>query len=77
MVPEYCVVPVPDNVSLELAALVEPLAVAWHAVNMSPVKNFKKGQFALILGGGPIGLSVIQALRAHGDGTIIVSEVST
>ncbi|KEQ65813.1 GroES-like protein [Aureobasidium melanogenum CBS 110374] len=77
VVPEYCVVPVPDNVSLELAALVEPLAVAWHAVNMSPVKDFKKGQFALILGGGPIGLSVIQALRAHGDGTIIVSEVST
>ncbi|KAI4720166.1 GroES-like protein [Aureobasidium sp. EXF-10727] len=77
VVPEYCVVPVPDNVSLEVAALVEPLAVAWHAVNMSPVKDFKKGQFALILGGGPIGLSVIQALRAHGDGTIIVSEVST
>ncbi|THX23535.1 GroES-like protein [Aureobasidium pullulans] len=77
VVPEYCVVPVPDNVSLELAALVEPLAVAWHAVNMSPVKEFKKGQFALILGGGPIGLSVIQALKAHGDGTIIVSEVST
>jgi threonine dehydrogenase-like Zn-dependent dehydrogenase len=44
---------------------------------MSPVKEFKKGQFALILGGGPIGLSVIQALKAHGDGTIIVSEVST
>ncbi|KAI5270166.1 GroES-like protein [Aureobasidium subglaciale] len=77
VVPEYCVVPVPDNVSLEIAALVEPLAVAWHAVNMSPLKDFRKGQFALILGGGPIGLSVIQALKAHGDGTIIVSEVST
>lgn len=62
---------------LEVAALVEPLAVAWHAVNMSPLKTFQKGQFALILGGGPIGLSVIQALKARGHGTIIVSEVSS
>lgn len=77
MIPEYCVVPVPDNVSLEIAALVEPLAVAWHAVNMSPIKTFQEGQFALILGGGPIGLSVIQSLRARGHGTIIVSEVSS
>lgn len=49
------------------------MAVGWHAVKISP---FKPGDSVLILGGGPIGLSVIQALRSKGDSTIIVSEVS-
>ncbi len=55
-------------------ALVEPLSVAWHAVNTSP---FKKGDSVLILGGGPIGLSVIQMLVAKGADKIIVSEVAS
>lgn len=54
-----------------LAALVEPLAVGWHAVNLSP---FKKGESTLVLGGGPIGLAVVQSLHARGAGKIIVSE---
>ena len=52
----------------------EPLAVGWHAVNASP---FKPTDSVLILGGGPIGLSVIQALRARGCKQIIVSEISS
>ncbi len=51
----------------------EPLAVAWHAVNISP---FKKGDSVLILGGGPIGLAVVQVLKARGAKTIIVSEMA-
>ena len=54
-------------------ALVEPLAVAWHAVNISPLK---KGDSVLILGGGPIGLAVVQALKAKGADRIIVSEMA-
>jgi threonine dehydrogenase-like Zn-dependent dehydrogenase len=54
-------------------ALIEPLAVGWHAVKISP---FKKGDAVLILGGGPIGISVILALKARGADKIIVSEVS-
>lgn len=54
-------------------ALVEPLAVGWHAVNISP---YKPGDSVLILGGGPIGLAVIQALKARGAEKIIVSEVA-
>lgn len=54
-------------------ALVEPLAVAWHAVNISP---FKKGDSVLILGGGPIGLAVIQVLKARGAEKIILSEMA-
>jgi len=63
----------PDNVSLEVGALIEPLAVAWHAVNMS---NFKKGDSVLILGGGPIGLAVLQTLKVKGADKVIVSEVA-
>lgn len=92
VVPEYAVYKVPDNVSLEVAgklssdrnlcshvdvtftALVEPLAVGWHAVNLS---EYKPGQISLILGGGPIGLAVIQALKARGENTVIVSEISS
>ncbi|KAI7699874.1 GroES-like protein [Hortaea werneckii] len=73
VVPEYAVYKIPDNVGLDVAALVEPLAVGWHAVNASP---FKPSDTALVLGGGPIGLAVIQALRAKGCQQIIVSEVS-
>ena len=51
----------------------EPLAVAWHAVNLSP---FKKGDSVLILGGGPIGLAVIQVLKARGAEKIILSEMA-
>ena len=63
----------PDNVDLRFGALVEPMAVAWHAVKRSGVK---KGQTALIAGAGPIGIGVWFALRAHGVETIIVSEPS-
>lgn len=56
------------------AALVEPIAVAWHAVDASPIQ---KGDSALVLGAGPIGLAVIQSLVARGAKNIIVAEVST
>lgn len=58
---------------LTAVALIEPLAVGWHAVKISP---FKKGDAVLILGGGPIGISTILALKAKGAEKIIVSEVS-
>lgn len=74
VVPEYTLFNCPDNVGLDVAALVEPLAVGWHAVNSSP---FKPSDTALVLGGGPIGLSVIQALRARGCKQIICSELSS
>ena len=51
----------------------EPIAVAWHAINISP---FKKGDSVLVLGGGPIGQAVVQCLVARGAGKIIVSEVA-
>jgi 2-desacetyl-2-hydroxyethyl bacteriochlorophyllide A dehydrogenase len=64
----------PPTLPLELGALVEPLAVAWHAIEISP---YKDGDSALVLGGGPIGLSVVQVLVAKGCQNIVVSETST
>lgn len=63
----------PANIDLDVGALVEPLAVAWHAVDASSIK---KGDSALVLGAGPIGLGVIQCLKARGAETIIVAEVA-
>lgn len=48
--------------------------MAWHAVKISPLK---KGDSVLVLGGGPIGLAVVQTLKAKGAEKIIVSEVAS
>jgi threonine dehydrogenase-like Zn-dependent dehydrogenase len=64
--------PLPDNVSLEAAALIEPLAVAWHAVNLSP---FKGGDNVMVVGGGPIGIGIVQILKLHGAKKIMVAEL--
>lgn len=63
--------PIPDHVPLKSAALVEPLAVAWHAVNISP---FKPGVNALVVGGGPIGIGIVQVLKVQGAKAIMVVE---
>lgn len=73
VLPRDSVKKLPDNVSLEVGALVEPLAVGWHAVSISP---YKPGDRVLVLGGGPIGLAVVQALKARACDCIIVSEIS-
>lgn len=47
--------------------------MAWHAVDASQVAE---GDDALVLGAGPIGLGVIQCLKARGARYIIVAEVA-
>ncbi|PLB33908.1 uncharacterized protein BDW47DRAFT_113176 [Aspergillus candidus] len=64
--------PIPDSISLKSAALIEPLAVAWHAVNVSPLKPNDR---VFMIGSGPIGIGVIQVLKLRGAGQIIVSEM--
>lgn len=62
----------PDSVPLEIGALVEPLSVAWHCVRIS---GFQRGQDAVILGAGPIGLALLLVLKVWDARTILVSEV--
>jgi (R,R)-butanediol dehydrogenase / meso-butanediol dehydrogenase / diacetyl reductase len=63
---------IPDNVSDEEAAVLEPLAVAVHAVENS---RFRTGDTVLVTGGGPIGILVAQVLRASGAREVVISEV--
>jgi L-iditol 2-dehydrogenase len=59
----------PDSVSFQEGALSEPLTVAVHAV--SERSSLKSGGWALITGPGPIGLLVLQVVRAAGGHAII------
>ena len=61
----------PDNVTYEEGATVEPLSVAVYAVEQS---GFQLGQNAAIIGAGPIGLMIIQVLRSAGANKIYVIE---
>lgn len=65
--------PLPESVDLSLAALIEPLAVAYHAVHTSGVADLVNAS-VLVLGGGPVGIATIFVLRAAGCRKILVSE---
>jgi len=69
------VYPLPGSVSLDDAPIIEPLAVAYHAVKKSGFDDSRlQGSAALVVGGGPVGVAVIIALRAKGVRPIILSE---
>jgi len=71
VVPEAMAVPLPETLSFEAGSLVEPLAVAMHAVNLTP---FELRDSVVIVGAGPIGLLTLLAARRRGAGTIIVTD---
>ena len=64
---------VPDGLDPKLAALTEPMAVGVHAVNKSGIK---KGEAAVVLGAGPVGLACISALRRMGAEPIVAADFS-
>lgn len=63
----------PEGLSFEQGALVEPAAVALHAVRLS---SLKAGGTAAVFGAGPIGLLVVEALKVAGASAIHVVELS-
>ena len=65
--------PVPNGLGSEVAALTEPMAVAWHAVRRGEVG---KRTVAIVIGCGPIGLAVIMMLKASGVRTVLASDYS-
>lgn len=71
-VPASTLFRLPDSLSFELGALVEPLAVACHDVRLGEVKP---GENVVVIGGGPIGMLVALAAR-HAGGEVIVSEIN-
>lgn len=71
VVPEHAVHVLPDNVPLDIGAMVQPMSISWHAVHTS---GFTRGSTALVIGAGPIGIACILALQGHGAEKIVVSE---
>lgn len=62
----------PDALSFSEAAMLEAVAVAVHAVSLSPIIP---GTHALVLGAGVIGLLCLQSLRAAGCSTVFIADV--
>jgi (R,R)-butanediol dehydrogenase/meso-butanediol dehydrogenase/diacetyl reductase len=73
-VAEHQCVRMPDGVSLDDGALVEPMAVGLHAVNVAGIKS---GARVLVVGAGPIGLAVVFWARRMGAGKIACTASST
>jgi threonine dehydrogenase-like Zn-dependent dehydrogenase len=70
---ELALLPVSDDLSSEHAALTEPLAVGIHAVAKA---NLQPADVPLVVGCGPVGLSVVAALRLLGREPIVASDFS-
>ena len=71
-VPQHILYKLPDKVSFEYAAMVEPVAVALHAVNLTDITV---NDTALVGGTGMIALFVIQLLKQAGCGKIITFDL--
>jgi len=71
-VPAFTLHKLPESVSMERGAMIEPLAVACHDVRLGGVK---RGDFVVVIGGGPIGMLIAMVARQAGA-QVLVSEVN-
>ncbi len=67
------VTPLPDNFTYSEGAMLEPLAVTIHAAKRFPDL---KGAKAVVLGCGPIGILLIQSLKAFGVAQVLATDIS-
>ncbi len=65
--------PVPNGLAPELAALTEPMAVGLHAVGLA---SLGPHDVPLVVGCGPVGLAVIAALKLRGAAPIVAADFS-
>ena len=76
---EYAKIPLdhtyklPKTLSYEMGALIEPLAVGVHSVNMAGIEST---DFAVVMGAGPIGIIVAVSLRNAGANKIFVTDIN-
>ncbi len=69
-------IPLPDGLPLERAALAEPTGIAWHAVSRAgAVGAHLTGARVIVVGGGPIGLLVAAVAGYRGAGSVTVTDV--
>jgi len=67
-VPQHILYKIPEGVTFTQAAMVEPAAVALHAINLTPLQP---GDTALVIGAGMVGMFVIQLLKIKGCKNVI------
>ncbi len=72
-VPQHILYKIPDAVTFEQAAMVEPAAVALHGIRLTPMTV---NNSAVVVGAGMIGILVVQLLRVAGCGTIISVDIA-
>lgn len=72
-VPSHVLHRVPDGVSFEQAAMVEPIAVALHAVGLA---KLKVGDRCAVVGAGTIGTFILMVLKLAGAGQVVVVDLS-
>jgi 2-desacetyl-2-hydroxyethyl bacteriochlorophyllide A dehydrogenase len=68
---ESCIYPIPDSMSFETSALLEPVTIAIHTVDIGEVQP---GKSIMISGAGPIGLLILQVALKAGASKVLVSE---
>jgi L-iditol 2-dehydrogenase len=68
-VPKWNAFPIPEKLPFEAAAMMEPAAVALHALRMS---NFEAGKNMAILGPGTIGMILAMLARIYGANKVIL-----
>ena len=71
VMPAHCCHPLPASLDAESGALLEPLGVALHALELAKTS---RGDTAVIVGAGPIGLLILQAARHAGVDPVYVIE---
>jgi threonine dehydrogenase-like Zn-dependent dehydrogenase len=71
LAPAANVIPLPGTMPIDYGALVEPLAVGYHAIRRGRVGP---GDRVLVIGGGPVGQACVLAARREGAERIAVSE---
>lgn len=73
--PERNLVEVPDHISLEKAALAEPMAVSWHAARLGlRAAHDDMKETALVIGGGAIGVAAALSLMAQGVKNVTLTD---
>ena len=70
--PERWVHILPDNVSYQVGAMIEPLSVAVHALGLS---GLKVAESVAIFGAGAIGLLILQVAQAAGAGDVFITDI--
>jgi L-iditol 2-dehydrogenase len=71
-VPSSMVLPIPDSMTMEDAALLEPACVGYHGAKRGDIQN---GDRALIIGAGPIGVFCLQSVKSLGASKVFIADM--